>query len=121
MKNQKREECACHEPHISPRIKHTKERCYVIDPQEPSQDWEKIRERFYANAVKEARQQVLDEAIEIVEELSDWANENQTNYEPNNLEKLIPPRWGIESEGIIPKISETLKAIKNLKTNPVGK
>jgi hypothetical protein len=27
-----KEDCACHEPHISKRITHTKERCYVTPP-----------------------------------------------------------------------------------------
>ena len=33
-KEPSQEDCACHEPHISPRIKHTKEKCFVIEPSE---------------------------------------------------------------------------------------
>ena len=46
--NKPSEDCACHEPHISPRIKHTKEKCYVIDlPQQPSQEWRKELKIFW--------------------------------------------------------------------------
>lgn len=47
---EKKEDCACHEPHISSKVIHTKERCYLA-PQTPlpESSWEKEFDRLFSN------------------------------------------------------------------------